>query len=407
MKGFFYLVGGSTLAQFVTIVLSPILSRIYLPEDFGLFGFISSLIYFVNSFSLMRLEIELLKNKYTKIEIYQYGMAVLLFTTLVSFIVVLALNLNYYYYSIPFLVFLSGYYNLLFYNLLSSNNIKNINTNKIILSTVIGGSQLIFGFIGLTKIGLILGHIFGFIVTLLFMEHKFFGLKCKGFVNKFHKNIFIESPSMALNVLSNHGPTSLIFLLLGGVFGGAYFMAFRILILPINIISTSLYNYIGANFYIWGRDFQEKQKYLLEKLIIFTFIPVLFIYLLIEKLVLMFLGPQWIETAIIAKLSISWLYIRFFFDGFFINFSLLDKPHFNLIFQIISLVTRSISIIIPFYLGFSPLEVITIFCLISLVIYLLGIFLIFNILEIKSNIFNILILFFVLIMVYLILGAWS
>lgn len=401
MKSLFYLVGGGTIAQLITIVLSPILSRIYLPEDFGLFGFITSIVYFINSFSLMRLEIELLKKNYKKSEIFQYASMVLLFTTSLSFIVILLLNLNLNYYLIPLLVFFSGYYNLLFYDLLAINDIKKININRILLAFSIGFSQLFFGIAGFKNIGLILGHLIGFVFTLLFMNHKYYGLKYKGLFKKFRKNILFESPGNALNVLSNHGPTSLIFLLLGGVFGGAYYMAFRIVILPISIISNSIYNYIGSNFILWMESAGGKQKILLEKMILISIVPTIIVYLIVDKIILAFLGPNWLETGVIAKISILWLYVKFFFDGFLINFSLLDKSKLNLLYQISSLIFRILSIVIPFYLGFSSIDVIFIFCFVSMISYLVGVYLVLGILKIKSNIFNFLILIFILIVMTL------
>src|SRR5690606_29039242 len=119
----------------------------------------------------MRLEVELLKNKHSKEEIYQYALSILFIITTALFLLILILNLSSIYYILPILVMLSGYYNLSYYNLLLENNVKNINKNKIILAISIGFSQLGLGFIGFTGIGLILGHLIGFFITLLLMKN--------------------------------------------------------------------------------------------------------------------------------------------------------------------------------------------------------------------------------------------
>lgn len=400
MKGFFYLIGGSAFAQIVTIALSPILSRLYTPEAFGIFGFLSALVYFVNSFSLLRLEVELIKKNYSKEEIYQYGITLLSIISLLSLLVVVFINGDKVYYLMPVIIFLSGYYNLEFYNLLAEDNIKKINKNKLLLASSIGISQLLFGFIKLEQIGLLLGHIVGFFITLLFMNKSFFGFRIKGVVNKFKSNILIDAPSMALNIISNHGPTILIFLTLGKGFSGAYYMAFRILILPINIISTSLYNYIGVNFIKWQEENSIKQQEILNYLAYITVIPALITYLFIDKLVIIFLGNQWQETAIIAKICISWLYIRFFFDGFIINFSLLNKQGFNLKFQIYSLVVRAGAILIPFYYGLSNIQIINVFSFMSWIVYVIGLYIIFKITSMRTKKFNIIIAIFSIILIY-------
>ncbi|GAA5555435.1 hypothetical protein Asch01_00122 [Acinetobacter schindleri] len=400
MRNLAYLIGGNTLAQFITIVLSPILSRIYSPKEFGLFGSITSIVYFLNSFSLMRLEVELLKNKHSKEEIYKYAISVLFIITMVVFLFILIFKLSVIYYILPVLLILSGYYNLSYYNLLLENNVRNININKITLAISIGISQLFFGYIGLTGIGLILGHLVGFFVTLLMMKNEFYGFKIIGFFEKFKNNIYFDAPSMALNVVSNHGPTLLIFGLLGGVLGGAYYMAFRVLILPISVISSSLSNYIGANYIKWKGDFSE-QKNILEKIIIFTS-PFLFLgYYIIDDLILLFLGDQWLETSLIAKVSVFWLYMRFLFDGYLINFSLLDRPNLNLGFQIFSIIIRSTSIFIPYFFNFNFIDIIKIFCLASFFTYLMGLFLIFYSTGIKSKLFNIFVLFLTIFYFYM------
>ena len=57
------LIGASALAQLVSILISPVLSRLYSRDDFGTYGKIIIIVYFINAFSLLRLEINLLKLK--------------------------------------------------------------------------------------------------------------------------------------------------------------------------------------------------------------------------------------------------------------------------------------------------------------------------------------------------------
>ena len=382
MNKLLQLIGASALAQLVSILISPVLSRLYSPDDFGTYGNIIIIVYFINAFSLLRLEINLLKSSSDKEEIYSYAVSYLLLISVGTSLIVWFFKFDLNYFLLPFLLLISGYYNLLHHDLLGKNKIKDILNNKFLLAFLIAIFQIVAGLISNTAFSLLVGQLIGMALTLLFMPIIFCDLKFKGVLRKYKKQLLYDAPSNAINVLSNHLPFLLFFQLFGAISAGYYYMAFRILILPINVISTSTHSFIAASHE--HEDNLSVQKRLLRIFIIFPLPFIIIVHFYINNLVDIFLGNNWYITGNIIRYCLGWIYIRFIFDSFLINYSLKDNQEVNLIFQVFSIILQASSIIICFILNLDFIEAIKTFCFISSITYVIGLYFLLK----KSNILD-------------------
>ncbi|MGX2949007.1 lipopolysaccharide biosynthesis protein [Frederiksenia canicola] len=374
MKNIIYFIGGGLTAQLATILASPILSRLYSPEEFGLFALVTSTIYFINAFSLARLEIELLSCSNSKDDLRRYALGSLSIITVfcsLCFYFFFNFENKFIYLFFPFLIFLSGYYNLSYYDLLSDAKISKINLSKVTLAVSVALAQILLGALDFGSDGLIIGHLIGFLISILIMGNYFWKVKFKFFFAKFKKNIFVDAPAASLTILSNHLPTYLIFFFLGESISGAYFMAFRLLITPIAFISDGISNYISTKFRSWKT--YEDQERIFYMLILFSLIPFLVICFYIDFILLFFLGEQWVIASIIASIILYWVYLKLFFDSFLINFSLIGAYSVNLLYQTIGLIVKILSILIPSLLGYNWFQVILGFSFVSILWYVVGI----------------------------------
>ena len=120
-KNIFTLFGGASLAQAIPIAVSPILTRIYTPEEFGLLALFVALTSIPSIISSGRYEQAILlpKDEESAINIFALCLLLISLTSVISFVVILIfddiivdlLNKNeikYWLYLLPLSIFLVG-----------------------------------------------------------------------------------------------------------------------------------------------------------------------------------------------------------------------------------------------------------------------------------------------------------
>ena len=122
--------GGNIISQSLPIAISPILTRIYTPADFGLFSILISISMIFGSISNGRYELAIMlpQNEEDAINITALGFFITLFITITLLMIIFLFNetivhilgnpnLGFWLYFIPFSVFFIGMFNVLnFFN---------------------------------------------------------------------------------------------------------------------------------------------------------------------------------------------------------------------------------------------------------------------------------------------------
>ena len=142
------LMTGSTLSYIVPVLVSPVLTRIYTPEDFGLYAIFLAIISIIGSISGGRYELAIMlpENDDDSANIVVLCMLINSFITFLIFVllfffddVILSLlNIeisNLWLYLIPTTIFISGCYNILVYFNNRFKDYKNISNTLIIRSS--------------------------------------------------------------------------------------------------------------------------------------------------------------------------------------------------------------------------------------------------------------------------------
>ena len=153
------LMTGTTIAQAIPIAISPILTRLYSPEDFGLFALfiaVSSIIASVSNASYEQ-AIVLPKKNIDAINIFALGFIINIFITIISLTFIIISHdliveflrnkeISIWLYAVPFVVFLTGTFNLLIFFNNRLKNYKDMARASIYKSIVNAIVQLIFVF---------------------------------------------------------------------------------------------------------------------------------------------------------------------------------------------------------------------------------------------------------------------
>ena len=166
------LLTGTTIAQAIPIAISPILTRIYTPEDFGIFAIFLAITLIIGSIANGRYELAIMipKKDEDAINIFALGFII---TTSISFtLLILVLIFKTYFtyllkneeigvwlYFVPISVFFFGIFNILNYFNNRKKNYKDISNANILKSIVAAIIQLSIGLIQQGATGLISGQI--------------------------------------------------------------------------------------------------------------------------------------------------------------------------------------------------------------------------------------------------------
>ena len=170
-KNVLTLISGETIAQFLPILLSPILSRLYMPEDFGMYGLFISISVILGGIASAKYEMAIMlpKKDEDAIQIAVLSFFLVSSVTIISFVSIVFIkylfpisylkDIEYWLFGIPVLIFLTGVNNILSYYNNRRKYFKNMRNATIFKSIIISFLQVSIVFFKQGVTGLIIGYI--------------------------------------------------------------------------------------------------------------------------------------------------------------------------------------------------------------------------------------------------------
>ena len=331
------LMTGTTIAQAIPIAISPILTRLYTPEDFGVLALFVAITSIFGSIANGRYELAIMlpKKDEDAINIAALGFII---TSIISFILLILVSLFHDYfvnllnndnigiwlYFVPIAVFFTGLYNILNYFNNRKKYYKDIANATIIKSIITAVIQLSIGFLKGGASGLISGQL----ISQMFANMRLFKniIKDKVLISNISKIKIIalakrykDFPKFTLWAgLLNTSSTQLTNILISSMFSiktlGFYSLTQRLLAMPSALIGGS----IGQ--VLFQEASKEKQNtnyinisfYSTLKKLIFISLPSFFIlYFIVEDLFAFVFGVEWRVAGVYAKILIPLFAISF------------------------------------------------------------------------------------------------
>ena len=360
------LMTGTTIAQAIHIATSPILTRIYTPEDFGMFALFISIVSIMAVVSTGKYEMSLIlpkKDTFAYQLLILSGTIVLISSLIYLFSVAVAdifYSFDAIYYLLPVTVLFIGLNNTFDkYN----NRIKNyklMSYQRLIKTTIESIVSIAFMVLFHFKTGLIWGFVLGFFVsnlTMLYINVKSFQQKAfivskakmKILAKKYINFPKYNMPHAMLNTVSANAPIFLIPVFYGNATLGLYAFGLKIVQAPLGLLSTAVFNVLGqkmAEEYAKGNEILGIYKTMLKKLSLVAIAMIPF-FIFADEIFAFVFGNEWREAGnLIQIMSIVVL-------GSFILSPLSSVPHiFNqqkkaLVLEVIATLTR----ILPFIIG--------------------------------------------------------
>jgi len=321
-KNVLTLMTGTTIAQAIPIAISPILTRIYTPEDFGVFALFISISSLLAVASTGRYELAIMiprkDSDASNIAILSIMITVVI--SLFSLFVVTVFNyritsfleneeISDWLYFIPVTVFLTGIYQSLNYWFNRQKKYRILGKNRVIKSATNSGVNVAIGLSASGSSGLVMGSIIGQFVSTGILAKMFWRDEKQRILNKEAKRVkiiaiarkYIHFPKInmfhAFLDMAKGFAVNIFLVKFYDTFAlGQFYMVNKILFLPSSLIGTSISQVLFkelAEKYNKKEEFSKIVLGLMIKLFLFALIPFLVIVFFSKLFFVFIFGENW------------------------------------------------------------------------------------------------------------------
>jgi O-antigen/teichoic acid export membrane protein len=394
------LMTGTTIAQAIPIAISPILTRIYTPEDFGMFALYMSVasIFSVIATGRYELAIMLPKKDEDAINIVILSIIISFFVSFMALLIVFFFNaqitnilgnpeISSWLYFIPITVLLTGVYQSFNYWSNRKKEYKRLATTKIIQSSAISSSNLGMGFNGFGGSGLILSGLLGQGIATIFLGRrvafkdrtlfeKVNRLKIFVLAKKYKKLPIFNLPNALIDTFRLSGINILIANFFTTFTLGQFSLAWKMIQLPTSLIGGSL----SQVFFQKISSVNRNKIYDILKLFIikalFISLPMFFIiYIFAVDIFRIVFGSNWKLAGEIASILSPWLFLNFLTMPIANVFIILNRQEIVLMVSIVYMIVPIVILLFLNQLDFLYLlSIITFSMSIILIFYIVLIF---------------------------------
>jgi O-antigen/teichoic acid export membrane protein len=334
------LFAGSTLAQAIPLLVSPVLTRLYPVHDFAVLTVMATLVSFAGVIAAGRYEIAIglpaSDDEAKKVVYLAMGITSVFSVLLMVFFIFggtfVAASLNapdatHYLLLVPMAILFYGWYQALTYWNIRKRRYTVIASSRVSQSLINSGVSLLFAFTGIPVNGLVLGHVSGHFAATAWTWIRMAGRREIDFRKTDMTRAglrqlaakYSDLPKVnGIHALSDMAQTSLVVFIISGMFGsiatGLYGLTMRILQAPLNVIGSSF----TAVFY---KEVSEKinRQERISKLLRTTMgtlamisFPVFLVLFIAGPALFSFVfGEQWREAGVYARIMCPWLFLNF------------------------------------------------------------------------------------------------
>jgi O-antigen/teichoic acid export membrane protein len=372
-RNFLILFSGTALAQSIPVAISPILTRLYTPSDFGIFTLYFSIATLFSIVSTGRYELAIMlpKEDEEAKDIAKLCYVIALIISSLIFIIVFFSNelltallgnkeIGNWLYLLPVSVFFTAIFQTISYQLNREKNYIKLSGAKIVQTTAVSGGNISMGFFRLTTNGLISGHILGQIISSGVLHFKnnsklfrnFNHISIMMMARKYKNFILFNTPTAMLDRLS----TSIPIFFLGNKFDkemvGFYGLIERIIGGPVSLVSysisqvlfQSLTEKINNNVSIY-----PEIRSTLKKLILIGIVPFTLLYFFSDDIFVLVFGDNWRFAGNLASYFSIVFFVRFVVSPLSMVFIAKSELKTLVKWQILYFISTIIVVIISYF----------------------------------------------------------
>jgi O-antigen/teichoic acid export membrane protein len=325
--------GGTLVSQIIPLLLTPVLTRIFSPEDFGAYGVYLAIVMLASILVTGRYDLAILIPKSIK-QAFLLAETAFLLSILISILLLIAIvvfsdsiveslsltGIGNWLYLLPFSIFLAASIQILTNLKIRTSSYKSLSAARIsqtsMSNTFFLCSGTFYKFNGALIVGNLLGQIAS--VVILFQNYNKSGRFTRNRIlgtmktfSNFPKHLMFAH---IINVIAAQMPLLIITNLFGLGAAGFYSIVQRVFGLPSTVLSTSfgeVFKQTASERYKKSGECAELFISTLKKLIYISFIPFLIFYFIAPFLFSFVLGSEWGEAGQYAQILTPMFFIRF------------------------------------------------------------------------------------------------
>ncbi|WP_425860668.1 lipopolysaccharide biosynthesis protein [Arthrobacter sp. TWP1-1] len=327
------LLSGTAAAQLLMLALTPVLSRLYSPEAYGLFSLYASLVATVTVVAALRYDMAIMLPKHdADAKVLKRGVTRLI--VVVSIVATLVCGiaspliaeamgkpeLAPWLWLVGLSIFTLAEISALTYWLNRRSDYKAIGINRVLQS---GGTALAQLALALGKFGGVGGLIGGTLVgqgaALLTLRHKGRDVRSGldeskesigSLFSRYRKMPLLNGPNALVDALRTNGINLIIGIVYSGSMLGQFYMAWKLLEVPLGLINGALAQVFFQRLAVMERGSMFAfAKSSVFRSAILGVVPFALIYLLSPWAFPVVLGEQWTDAGLIARALVPWLFM--------------------------------------------------------------------------------------------------
>ncbi len=364
---------GTALSQGILIVATPILTRLFTPENFGILALYLAIVGTLSVVSSWKYELAIMlpdDEEDAKALVF-LSIIITIFTSLLVFVILFFLksylvaiteNIKLFIWLVPIGILINGLLQIFVVWGTRNEQYKSVANTRVAQSSVTVFSQLSFGIINFSSLSLIYGNVIGIFSSLIYLLYQT-SKKCyiqltnisKKRINdnlSRYKNFpKFQSTSVLINSLSQHLPIILLTLFYSAEIAGFYSLTHRALTAPARLIGNSVRQvYFQRASKIFNKN--ESIRQILSKstlgLIKVSIIPFVIIGIFAQSIFIFIFGKEWLISGIYAQLIIVYIFALTINSPSVMTLQILGMQKFSMVYEIFLAIFRFLAI----YLGY-------------------------------------------------------
>lgn len=390
------LVKGTTISLIITTLASPIITRLYGPDAFGLVALFTSITGILGIIVCLRYEFAIVLPKSDEEAANVFGLCIAIaFLVSIAAIPVLivvqqpvvdflkAPQLGPFFWLIPPTLLISGFFLALNYWNTRNKQYNRLSIARVTSSLLTSGTQISGGFLGYASGSvLIYANVLGQFVSTLILgilsmrEHLVFfrqNITRKGIAEAFRRYIIFpkfDAGAALINTISWQVPIFLLSYFFSTTVVGYYSLGMMVVTLPMTVIGSAIAQvffqraamekHVGSLSVIFEGAYSFLIKISLFPLLLLAFIG--------QDLFVFIFGPSWGEAGYYIQILSVWAVFLFISSPLSSVLPIVGKQKIGLVLSILTLITRFFSICLGGILGSAPLSILF-FSLSGMVMY--------------------------------------
>jgi len=390
--------GSTAFAQVLNALFSPIITRIYTPDEYGVLTVYTSILGMIVIIASLKYEwgIPIAEDDEKAVNVMALSFFILFFFVVLIFVIFYfwgeiiltfldARILTNYMYLIPIGVLFGGSYRIIINWAYRKKDFKSISKTKLTQSIVGNGTKIGLGMFGIGPIGLILGQIFkegAGIGTLsrpflIKNKHLLSNINREGIrysAKRYKRFAYFSAPSQLLNTAGVQLPVFFITSLYGSQVLGFYGLANSIVNLPMVLIGQSVGDVFYGEAAHVGRENPKRIKdlsnKLFKRLVIIGLIPLLVLLFFGPFLFSFVFGSQWYEAGVYARIIAFLVFVRLIFTPISRIYSVFERQKEAFILDSFRVILVLASFMIANFFNLSSYAAIGLYSISMSIVYL-------------------------------------